>query len=233
MILYNINNILILLIIILIICIILFANNHINKNKNKSENNQREIELNELKNEIKELKNIKENIKTKQISPFNNITRSSCDCPNNLYSIYEDNPYVYMKNPYIDSNKTYDINWYKRDGPRLPNRINYPSQYDNCEFKQIGVLSPNCEYCEDKDCKENCNNNEILPLYAKPSKFNRNNYNYYTLNNGNQNLNLQVPIEYKNRNCMEDNGCNEIYDKDTIKVPVFNKKYNVTLYPYS
>jgi len=150
-------------------------------------------------------------------------------CPDNLYSIYEDNPWVYMKNPYIDSNTTYDINWYRRDGPRLPNRINYPSQYDNCEFKQVGVITPNCQYCGYEDCKEH--NSEILPLYAKPSKYNRNNYNYYTVNNGNQNLNLQVPVEFKQRNCMEDNGCNEIYDKDIIRVPVFNKNYNVTMYP--
>lgn len=210
---------------ILLISLIIYAKNKLYKTNENFEKNE-EIQL--LK---QELQKIKEKQNENNGTKCNMIPQLTRCCPDNLYSIYEDNPWIYMKNPYVDSNTTYDINWYRRDGPRLPNRINYPSQYDNCEFKQVGVITPNCQYCGFEDCKENSHNTEILPLYAKPSKYNRNNYNYYTVNNGNQNLNLQVPIEYKQRNCMEDNGCNEIYDKDIIKVPVFNKNYKVTMYP--
>lgn len=176
----------------------------------------------------KEIRKINYNKTKCEILPKKTTNRC---CPDSNYTIYEDNPWIYQKNPYIDSNTNYDINWYRRDGPRLPNRISYPSQYDNCEFKQIGVLSPLCQLCKNED-KCNCNNQkEILPLYSKPSKYNRNNYNYYTVNNGNQNLNLQVPIEYKSKNCMDNNGCNEIYDKDMIRVPIFNKDYEVSIYP--
>jgi|688.fasta_scaffold634957_2 hypothetical protein len=147
---------------------------------------------------------------------------------NYKYTLYEDNPWTYYKNIYLDDNNdVYKI--HRKEGPVLPDRINYPSQYDNCEFKQVGVISK----IKNIECDENCcnDNTDIMPLYAKPSKYNRNNYNYYTTNNGNQNLNLQVPIEFKQRNCMEDNGCNEIYDNDIIRVPVFNKNYKVTMYP--
>lgn len=151
---------------------------------------------------------------------YNNISHTKQD-----YTIYKDNPWTYYKNPYLQDD-IYKI--HRKEGPILPDRINYPSQYDNCEFKQVGIISKiNHIECDDK-----CNSNtDIMPLYAKPSKYNRNNYNYYTTNNGNQNLNLQVPIEFKQKNCMEDNGCNEIYDNDIIHVPVFNNNYKVTMYP--
>jgi len=191
------------------------------------------------------IRNLEKEIKKLQKDKYKNIIdndkpiKQSCEiipkdtrcCPDIKYSIYEDNPWIYSKNPYIDSNTTYDINWYRRDGPKLPNRVSYPSQYDTCEFKQVGVLSPLCNQCGEANNCNDCVQKEILPLYAKPSKYNRNNYNYYTVNNGNQNLNLQVPVEYKNKNCMENNGCNELFDKDIIKVPVFNKNYEITMYP--
>lgn len=74
-------------------------------------------------------------------------------------------------------------------------------------------------------------NRTILPLFGRSIDGNRNRWNYYTRTDG---MNpVQVPIQYKRRNCDDDNGCDEIMDGESIGVPVLGQSYNATIYRYS
>jgi hypothetical protein len=71
-------------------------------------------------------------------------------------------------------------------------------------------------------------NEEILPLYGKESRLHRDRYNYYTTTGG-ENL-YPVPVIYKNRDCMDDIGCNELHDTEQVKVLGKNNNYTVNIY---
>jgi len=74
-------------------------------------------------------------------------------------------------------------------------------------------------------------NRTILPLFGRSIDSNRNRWNYYTRTDG---INpIQLPVQYKRRNCDDDNGCDEINEGDSIGVPVLGQSYNATIYRYS
>ncbi len=85
-------------------------------------------------------------------------------------------------------------------------------------FRQIGVLS--------------AGNNVVLPLYGKQTH--RGSYKWYYYTNairGHKYLNL--PIKNKNIDCMDDYGCDELYDGDTVDIPVYNNlTFTVHVYDY-
>lgn len=71
----------------------------------------------------------------------------------------------------------------------------------------------------------------ILPLFGRPIDPNRNRWNYYTRTDG---INpVQVPLQFKRRNCEDDNGCDEITDGDSVGVPILGQSYIATTYRYS
>jgi hypothetical protein len=41
---------------------------------------------------------------------------------------------------------------------------------------------------------------------------------------------VKLPITNKNKDCMDEYGCDEIYDKDNVTVRGYNKNYKVELY---
>lgn len=116
-------------------------------------------------------------------------------------------------------------------GPPLPaglgavavnvNTRGYPSA-----FQQIGVLTaPGGSETSASP------NRTILPLFGRNIDGNRSRWNYYTRTDG---INpIQLPIQYKRRNCDDDNGCDEIMEGDSIGVPVLGQSYNATIYRYS
>jgi len=71
-------------------------------------------------------------------------------------------------------------------------------------------------------------NEEVLPLYGKGVRTHRDRYHYYTTTGGN-NL-YPIPVSYKGRDCMEDNGCNELYNKEDVTVLGKTGNYNVNIY---
>ena len=74
-------------------------------------------------------------------------------------------------------------------------------------------------------------NRTILPLFGRSIDPNRNRWNYYTRTDG---INpIQLPLQYKRRNCDDDNGCDEINEGDSVGVPVLGQSYNATIYRYS
>jgi hypothetical protein len=71
----------------------------------------------------------------------------------------------------------------------------------------------------------------ILPLFGRKVITNRDRWNYYTRTDG---MNpVQVPLQFKRRNCDDDNGCDEIMDGDSISVPVLGQSYVASVYRYS
>lgn len=71
----------------------------------------------------------------------------------------------------------------------------------------------------------------ILPLFGRKLMTNRDRWNYYTRTDG---INpVQVPVQFKRRNCDEDLGCEEITEGDTIGVPVLGQSFVASVYRYS
>lgn len=100
----------------------------------------------------------------------------------------------------------------------FPNRvpINVPTQSFNSSYRQVGILTR----IGDKET--------ILPLLGRPLITNRDKWNFYTLSETNNLLKLQ--ISHKGRNCMSQNGCDDLYTGDTVKVDGHNDSFKVTTY---
>jgi hypothetical protein len=71
----------------------------------------------------------------------------------------------------------------------------------------------------------------ILPLFGRAIDSARNKWNYYTRTDG---MNpVQVPIQFKRRNCDDDVGCDEVIDGDNVGVPVMGQAFTANIYRYS
>jgi len=68
----------------------------------------------------------------------------------------------------------------------------------------------------------------ILPLFGRRTLYSRDKYNYYTRTDG---INpVQVPVQFKRRNCDEDTGCDEILTGDSVGCPVLGQSYVANVY---
>ena len=91
------------------------------------------------------------------------------------------------------------------------------------QYQQIGVLT-----ALGGSSSSASPNRTILPLFGRPAVGYGDRWNYYTRTDG---LNpVQVPIRFNNRACDDDNGCNEIFDGDSISVPLMGQSYSATIY---
>ena len=72
------------------------------------------------------------------------------------------------------------------------------------------------------------NNDEstILSLYGKPTYIGSRHYNYYTISKEG----VKIPLTYKNTNCTDDRGCEEIYDGEELAIPEYNGTFKTTIY---
>ncbi len=98
---------------------------------------------------------------------------------------------------------------------RIP--INIPTQSFDTSYRQIGILT------RIGNSKE-----MILPLIGRPLITNRDKWNFYTM--GEKNTNLKLPIKFKNRECMNSLGCDDLYTGDIVKVAGYNDDFKVTTY---
>lgn len=73
---------------------------------------------------------------------------------------------------------------------------------------------------------------QVLPLYARPSVNRSNRYQYVTKTDT---LHSQdVAVVYKNKNCLSELGCEEIFDGENVSVPALgDAPFKVTMYPNS
>ena len=72
---------------------------------------------------------------------------------------------------------------------------------------------------------------EILPLYGRRTASRSDRFQYYTRTDTYNPV--QLPIRYKNRDCQDDIGCEELMDGEDIKVTASGKEGKATLYRFS
>jgi hypothetical protein len=108
--------------------------------------------------------------------------------------------------------------------PVIP--IQIPTQGLPEQFQQVGVLA-----APGGTATSATPNRTLLPLFGRKVAIGRDRFNYYTRSDG---INpLQVPVSFKNRNCEDDNGCDEISNGDTVGVPLLGQTYVATTYRYT
>jgi len=94
-------------------------------------------------------------------------------------------------------------------------------------YGQIGILTG-----EGGSSSSAAPDRTILPLYGREIDSRRGRWNYYTRTDGANPV--QVPIRYKNRVCDDDvNGCEEIYNDESIHVPSLGRSFKSTVYKKS
>ena len=85
-------------------------------------------------------------------------------------------------------------------------------------YRQMGIITPLNGTAE----------NNILPLMGRPLFTNRDKWQYYTISN--QHNNVKLPISFKGRSALNDNGVDKIYDGDTVYVEGYGEPFKVTIY---
>lgn len=133
---------------------------------------------------------------------------------NHNISIYPNNIYEPEYKPNINNGLNSNIN----HNCQVP--INIPTRGYNTNYKQIGILhSKN---------KKNGNNHKILPLFGRQKYPGSTKWQYYTNTDGFNTL--PIPIIFKGKKCMEEFGCEELSEGDTVRVPAYGQAFRVTLY---
>ena len=89
------------------------------------------------------------------------------------------------------------------------------NNYD--EYQQVGHLA---------SINDSYNRKLILPLLGR--KINRDRWEYYTSTENNSRI--RIDITYKNRECADDVGCDEIQNNDIITVPSYDCDFQVHMY---
>mgnify|MGYP006139063291 FL=1 len=69
---------------------------------------------------------------------------------------------------------------------------------------------------------------ETLPLYGKEVNNRRDRFNFYTTT-GTDNL-YPVPLNHKDRDCMDDVGCGELYGNEAVSVTGKTDPFTVNMY---
>jgi len=68
----------------------------------------------------------------------------------------------------------------------------------------------------------------LVPLYGRRIAARKDKWNYYMRTDG---LNpVEVPVRFKNRDCDDDIGCDEVYNGDDVSVPAEGTTYKVQVY---
>ena len=105
---------------------------------------------------------------------------------------------------------------------RIPINIQTNPNVVDTNFRQVGILTPpNSNIDINKG-------NSIMPLMGRPIDNRRDSWQYYTISN--QHNNVKLPVKFKGRNGMTDNGVDKIYSKDTVFVEGNNDTYKATIY---
>ncbi len=72
---------------------------------------------------------------------------------------------------------------------------------------------------------------QVLPLYGRRTASRSDRFQYYTRTDTYNPV--QLPVRYKNRDCQDDVGCEELMDGESIKVTATGKEGKVNMYRFS
>lgn len=99
--------------------------------------------------------------------------------------------------------------------PAVP--INIPTRGVETYFQPIGALT------------SNTNPNRVLQLYGRAIYPGSNKWQYYTNTDAYQSV--KVTIRHNRRDCLNDLGCDQVYQGDTVEVPAYHgETFRVELY---
>ena len=71
----------------------------------------------------------------------------------------------------------------------------------------------------------------ILPLFGEPSPYRRHRWNYYTMTDTHQSLSsVKLPVMYRERSCVDEVACDEIYTEDIVRVHGYDSPFVVHVY---
>lgn len=108
--------------------------------------------------------------------------------------------------------------------------INIETRESGGDFQQLGMLYKNNISDEDKAPGNNTDNN-VLPLYGKPTYRGSNKFLYYTETDK---LNpVKIPINVDSRDCTDEYGCEELSDGSSVSIPSYNGSFNVKIYKFN
>ncbi len=94
--------------------------------------------------------------------------------------------------------------------------INVSTRSVNSAYRQVGILT-------------RVNGTEtILSLMGRPLFPSQDKWQFYTMSDKNQSVKL--PVTYKKRSCTSDQGCDNIYNGDTVYVEGYNDAFKATIY---
>ncbi len=102
-------------------------------------------------------------------------------------------------NPLLPPERSYNSTY------RVP--INMPTRGFSDNYQQVGAIN---------------SGDKILPLYGRPRWPGASRWNYYTSTDSFQSVKL--PVNFKNRDCLDENGCDEVYDGDSVGIPQFGQE---------
>ena len=136
--------------------------------------------------------------------------------PNPSYSFSNIAKDVLM-NPYVPPLK--DDRYIPSDSsdPRgIPINIATQGSQRNTAYRQVGILT-------------RTNGPEtILSLMGRPLISNRDKWQYYTISD--KQSPVKLPITNKGKSCMNEYGCDDLYNGDTVYVEGYNDAFKVTIY---
>jgi hypothetical protein len=71
---------------------------------------------------------------------------------------------------------------------------------------------------------------QVLPLYGRRAAYNSDRYNYYTRTDTYNPVPL--PIRFGKRDCMEDTGCDEVFNKDEVRISATGKQAKANIFKF-
>lgn len=129
-------------------------------------------------------------------------------------------------NPYVPpqrENHGYMTSNIRGRGSAIGSTIHYPNTLMSVHtnrtvspFRQLGILTR---------AKEP---EMILPLFGREIDTRRNKWNYYTMTSNN--VMIKLPLSSKGRSCMNQHGCDELFNSDTVYVEGYKDLFHVTMY---
>lgn len=159
-------------------------------------------------------KNLVNNINETNNSYIKKYEKREIATDNNLMDNYRARDNDVLLDPYVPPFKDNVSDLYQHKIKKLP--INIKTQNFDTNYSQIGILT------------RISGKETILPLMGRKLFRNRDKWNYYTMND--KNNMIKLPITFKNKKCMGDQGCDTIYSGDKIYVEGYNDLFNATIY---
>jgi hypothetical protein len=103
--------------------------------------------------------------------------------------------------------------------------INVNTRHYDSSYRQVGILTP---VSGGHGGHGNMLKDNIIPLMGRPLDRSRDKWNFYTINNSNNNIKL--PIVNKGKSCTNEYGCDNLYNGDSIYVEGLKQPFKVTMY---